>query len=184
MAQNPPGPGPHRHRGALGGVRAGGAAGADHRGRGARAFLQTGGGAALPRARRGGGARPNGGGRGGARFGHAQPGKFLQRAKGKIPPPGNAHARRRQKNAGRPGGGHAPGGAAREEERHFFAGVEGGDPAAPGTQGTDHPFLEPARLLHFAAMRTVRLRGPMPGLQRLADVSPAGAEVEMPHLRP
>ena len=85
MAQDPAGPRADRHRRALGDLRAGGTARADHRGRGARAHLQAGGSAALPRARRGGRARPDGRRGGGARLGHAVAGELLQlRSKGKY----------------------------------------------------------------------------------------------------
>ncbi len=51
MAQDPRRQGAHRHRGALGGVRAAGQSRPDRRGRGAREFLQAGGSPALPGAR-------------------------------------------------------------------------------------------------------------------------------------
>ena len=108
MAQDPPGPRPHRHRRALGHLCAGRAARPHHRGRGTRAHLQAGGSAALPRARRGHRARPDGRRRGRARLGHAVAGELLQLRQGQIHAARTARARRRPEDARRAHRGHAP----------------------------------------------------------------------------
>ena len=54
---------------------------------------------------------------------------------------------------------------------------------AARTEGTNDPVFEPARLFHFVAMSALRLCGGMPELQRLADLSSAGAKAALPYLR-
>ena len=184
MAQDPAGPRADCDWRPVGDFCAGGTARPHHCGRGARAHLQAGGGAALPRPRCGGDARADGKRRGRARFGHAFAGKLLQLPEGQVHAAGIARARGRPKDAARPRGGHAADGARRQGDADFFTAAQGGHHPAAGAQGADDFVSQPARLFNLAAMSQVRLRGRVPELQRVADVSSHRAEAGLPHLRP
>src|SRR5207248_1251585 len=63
------------------------------------------------------------------------------------------------------------------------AATQGSHPTTPGTAGTDHFVPEPSRLFHGIAMPAVRLRGELPKLQRLHDISSNRTKARVPYLR-
>src|SRR5581483_5189292 len=184
MAQDPARAGKDCDRGTVGDFCAGGTAGIDHRGRGTRAHLQAGGSAALSRAGCGDHARTDGGRAGGAGVCDAVAGEFLQLSSGEVHAARVAGSGGRPEDAGGAGGGHAAVNAAGQGDSDFFAAVEGGDPAAVGAEGADDFVFESARIFDIAAMSVVRVCGGVSELQRVADVSSAGAEAGVSYLRP
>jgi hypothetical protein len=160
-----------------------GSAGPDHCRRGTRVHLQAGGGAALPRAGRGHHARPDGRRDRRARLGHTLTGELLQL------PDGQSHAAGTAGTGGQPPdalcarGGHAANHAPGPGYPDLFPATQGGHRPAAGTRGADHFVPEPARLFEFAALPAVRVRCPLPQLQRHPHLPSPGATAPVPHLR-
>ena len=128
--------------------------------------LQAGGSAALSRARRGHHARPDGKRRRRARLGHAVAWKVFTIANAASSRCWNCRSAWTTRKCRTSASWTCGRRARRKRPAAVFAAAQGGHHAAAGTRRADDFVFEPARLLDFAAMSEMRLRGRVPELQR------------------
>src|SRR5262249_13219573 len=65
----------------------------------------------------------------------------------------------------------------------FYAAIEGSHHATAGAQGADDFVSQSARVFDVVAMHAMRLRGELPELQRIANVSSARPKAGVPCMR-